>query len=460
MKLGTYRLLPLLLLLTTACVPTKPPLPNQTAVTPPEAWRDSPTTVGQLPAQWWQTFGDLELTALVEAALRNNTDVLSAVARVDEAREQIRQARSTLLPNLDGQASPQRSRSLGVTGISETTSIQPELRASYEIDVWGRLRNQLAASRYGYQASEAERDSVRLTVASTTARAYITLRSLDLQLRITQETNTSRQRALRVAQDRFDLGYTSELELTQAQSEAESTAQLIPQLENSIRQQENALRLLVGELPSNVNRGKSLAELQLPNVPGTLPSALLRRRPDIAQAEWQLASSDQLLEAQRAAFLPQVQLSAGIGRLYVSSLTYDPVKVWDIGASVLAPIFSGGRLEAQFGVATAQRNQAAFAYRNAVLAAFRDVENALSANNRLAQQIERVRARRDILGRSLAIAEDRYQNGYSSYLEVLDAQRNSFDTELSAVQLRESQLNAAADLYQALGGGWTGRKIR
>ncbi len=189
-------------------------------------------------------------------------------------------------------------------------------------------------------------------------------------------------------------------------------------------------------------------------MPGSLPSALLRQRPDLYQAELQLAASDRFLDSERDRFLPRVQLSASLGRLYVDALDYDPVKVWSLGASVLAPLFDGERLEAGVAVATAERNQAAYAYRRAALNAFSEVENALSGLDSLARQSRRLEARREVLARSLAIAEDRYHGGYSSYLEALDAQRNLFDTQLAEVQLQEAQLNRLIELYRALGGGW------
>jgi len=273
-------------------------------------------------------------------------------------------------------------------------------------------------------------------------------------LYVTRETVDSRQEALRVAEDRAALGYTSQLELTQAQSEYEAAAELLPQLQQAIREQENALRLLISRFPGDVERGAGLLAIEPPPVPGVLPSELLRRRPDIQQAELLLAASSLNLQAQRDRFLPQVQLSASLGRLFVNSLDYDPVRVWDLGASVLAPIFDAGRLEAGVNIAVAQRNQAAFAYRAAALDAFKEVENSLSAVSNLRQQLVRVAARRAVLERSLTYAQDRYRAGYSSYLETLDAQRNLFNTELAAVQLRESRLNALISLYQALGGGW------
>ncbi len=435
-------------------MPPHQPPPTEAAFTPPDSWRAEGVRASEISAHWWQSFGDAQLTALVEAALAHNSDVLIAASRVEQAREQIRLSHAALQPNLDAVLGAQRTRELSVLGITHTTAVQPSLQLSYEVDIWGRLRRLREAATLQYQASEAERDAVRLAVASTTARAYVSLLSLDRQLHVTRETLESRRQALRVAEDRASLGYTSQLELTQAQSEYEATAQLLPQLQQAIREQEHAVRLLSGALPGAVQRGAGLLAIEPPAVPGVLPSELLRRRPDIHQAELLLAASDLNLQAQRDRFLPQVQVSASLGRLFVNSRDYDPVRVWDIGASVLAPIFDAGRLEAGVNIAVAQRDQAAFAYRAAALEAFGEVENSLSAEGNLRQQIERVEARRAVLERSLTLAEDRYRAGYSSYLETLDAQRNLFNTELTAVQLRERQLNALIDLYQVLGGGW------
>jgi len=449
------RLLSGLLLVTLAgCMPPRQPLPPEAAFTPPAQWRESGANSADLSATWWQAFGDPQLTALVEAALANNTDLLSAASRVEQAREQIQLSRAALLPSLDAALGAQRTRELSVLGMTHTTAVQPSLQVSYEVDLWGRLRRLREAAQLEYRATEAERDAIRLAVASTTARAYVSLLSLDRQLYVTRETVDSRQEALRVAEDRAALGYTSQLELTQAQSEYEATAELLPQLQQAIREQENAVRLLISRFPGDVERGAGLLAIEPPPVPGVLPSELLRRRPDIQQAELLLAASSLNLQAQRDRFLPQVQLSASLGRLFVNSLDYDPVRVWDLGASVLAPIFDAGRLEAGVNIAVAQRNQAAFAYRAAALDAFKEVENSLSAVSNLRQQLVRVAARRAVLERSLTYAQDRYRAGYSSYLETLDAQRNLFNTELAAVQLRESRLNALISLYQALGGGW------
>lgn len=440
-----------------ACAPVKAPVPEAARIEVPDAWRTSLPTDRILQDDWWKLFGDPALVRLVDAALRHNTDIQIAALRVDEAREQIQLARSALLPQVDAVVAAQRSRELGTTGLSRPRVVQPGLQVSYEVDVWGRLRNARAATAVQFEATEADLGVVNLAVASTMARSYFSLLALDRQLLVTRRTMRSREGALRIAQDRADLGYTSQLELTQAQSEYEAAAQLVPELLHSIALQENSIRLLTGELPGPVPRADVEQPTKIAPPPAALPSELLRRRPDIVQAERQLLASDINLDVARARFMPQVQLSANLGRLYVNALDYDPITVWTLGTSVLAPLFNGGQLRAGVNIATAQRDQAAYAYRARVLNAFTEVEAALSGVVQLVAQSERATARRDILLRSLEIARDRYRGGYSSYLEELDAQRNLFNVELAAIQIRESQINATVDLYQALGGGWQPR---
>ena len=442
-----------LTLVMAGCVPPRQPLPPEARLDEvPSQWRQP--NHGNAPvAQWWRGFGDPALLDLVDRALARNTDVLIGAERLAAAREQIRLSRAALLPSLDAVFGLERSQDLGPLGLTRTTAAQPGLQFAYEVDLWGRLASLREAAELQFQASEAEQQTLRLALAATVAQGYVALLSLDRQLLLTHETVRSRRAALAVAEDRSRMGYTSELEQTQARSEYEAAAQLVPQLEQAILEQEHALRRLTGDPPGPVPRG-TLAALQAPAVPGSLPSELLRQRPDLYQAELQLAASDRFLDSERDRFLPRVQLSASLGRLYVDALDYDPVKVWSLGASVLAPLFDGERLEAGVAVATAERNQAAYAYRRAALNAFSEVENALSGLDSLARQSRRLEARREVLARSLAIAEDRYHGGYSSYLEALDAQRNLFDTQLAEVQLQEAQLNRLIELYRALGGGW------
>lgn len=442
----------------TGCAPTVRSVPPSAAVAPPAAWRDpaAPNTV-PVDAAWWQRLNDPAIAPLVERALVNNTNVLTAVARVEEAEAAIRQTRSARLPTLNAQGAAGAQRALNqLSGAGANTAFaQPALAGAWNLDLFGRVRALEGAARAQYVASQADRDATRLAVISATVRGYVTLLSLAAQLQVSRDTLTSRQEALRIATDRATLGYSSQFELTQAQSEYEAVAQTIPQLEQAYRVQENALRRLTGDLPGVVARG-TLERVAVPAVPAGLSSTLLRRRPDLASAEYALVAADRQIASRRAEFLPDVQLTGSVGALFVDALNWDPLTLWDVGASVLAPIFAGGRLTAGLDVATAQRDQAAFAYRGAVLTAFSEVENALSGERQLRMQFDRVTRRRTILQRSLVLARDRYRGGYAAYIEELDAQRNLFQVDLDAISVREAQLNNLVQLWTALGGGWGG----
>jgi NodT family efflux transporter outer membrane factor (OMF) lipoprotein len=352
----------------------------------------------------------------------------------------------------------QSGRSLGALGPTHTRSLQPGLQASWEPDVWGRLSQLEQAAGARLQASEADRDAVALNVAATTVQAYVGLRALQAQQAISQATVTAREQALQLARDQVRVGYISQLQQTQAQAELAAVQQQVEQLSGQIDKQRSTLYLLLGQaggadVALDAPRIR-LQDLPLPQVPASLPSQLLERRPDIARAAALLAASDHQLQAQRAAFLPQVSLSASVGSLMVNALNYNPLTVWSLGGSLLAPLFDAGRLRAQADAVTAQRDQAALAYRGAVLAAFADAENALTGTVRLARQTQFAIERRDVLQQSLGFAHDRYQAGYASYLEELDAQRNLYAAELEVVRLHQAELDNRVQLYKALGGGW------
>ena len=448
------------------CMPAHRDAPALARITTPQDWTTSSsasasTRNSDVPvnAHWWQAFGDTTLNRYIEAARAYNTDLLTAGTRLDAARAQVQLAQSSLGPTLGASVGAQAQRSLGSTGMATTRTVQPGLNASWEPDLWGRLRTQVSAAEFQLLASQADRDAVALSITTTTAQTYIGLLALKAQLAQTQATAASRAEALRIAQDKARVGYTSQLQVTQAESEYEAVLQSLPQLQTSIARQYNALRLLTGELPGTLPPEEAqpelFAKLQLPSVPLALPSELLRRRPDLAQAESLLTASDASLQASRAAFLPQVSLNASLGALYINALSYNPASVWSLGGSVLAPLFDQGRLSAEYDRAVAQRDQAAFAYRGVVLAAFGEVENALVGVDGLQEQFDHVVRRREVLQRSVNYAKDRYEAGYAPYLEQLDAQRNLYQTETEAINVRQSQLLNQLNLFKALGGGWS-----
>jgi multidrug efflux system outer membrane protein len=424
-------------------------------VSPPPAWRtDAVATGGALDRAWWQSFGDPALTALVGQALANNNDIAIAVGRIREARGNLQAVASQLLPTLDASGAAGHSRSVSAFGTPLVQNFgQPQLQAAYEVDLFGRLADQRSAARDAYLASEAGRDAVRLSVANAVASNYIALIGLDARLEVARQTLAARSDSLRIARSRVDRGYAPRLELDQAEAEYQAAVQIIPQAELAITRLENGLSLLTGDTPHAIARGGKLDTLTEVAVPAGLPSELLRRRPDIAQAEYQLAASDKSLEVARKRFLPQIRLSASGGAAF-STLLADPITIWSVGGSILAPIFQGGRLTGQAEAAAGQRDQAAFAYRRAALGAFREVDDALAAIKRLDEQVAAATAQRDALQDVLRRATNRYREGYSPYLEQLDAQRQFLASQLGLVQARTDALNARVQLYAALGGGW------
>lgn len=451
----TARRLPLLLTAAlAACAGPAVKTASVTPVTPATAWRTDAGPTAPINRQWWQSFGDAQLTALVERAIANNTDVAIAAARVRAARADVALAQAQLLPTLDAGLAGGTSRTVSAFGTPlEQDFAQPQVTASYEVDLFGRLADSKSAARSGYLASKAARDSVQLAVASATASQYIILLGLDARLAVARETLAARSESLRIARSRDRAGYSPRLELQQAQAEFDATAQIIPQIEGAIARIENSLSQLAGDIPGAIPRGPGLDALMTPPVPEGLPSQLLERRPDIAQAANQLAAADASLAAARKRFLPQVRLSGTAGAAF-STLLSDPITIWSLGGSVLAPLFEGGRLRAQAEVSASQRDQAAFAYRRAVLASFREVEDVLANLQHIDAQMALARHQRDTLAEALRLATNRYREGYSPYLEQLDAQRSLLATDLAIVSLRSDALNARVQLYQAMGGGW------
>jgi NodT family efflux transporter outer membrane factor (OMF) lipoprotein len=438
------------------CAAPHAPMPEAARVVLPGGWRTELAGVAPLDVQWWRTFGDPRLATLIERALANNTDIAIAAARVREARAQTLLARAGLLPTLDAGLGASEARTINAFGQPSTsTSDQPSVQAAYEVDLFGRIADQASAARNTYLASAAARDAVGLSVAGATASGYVMLLALDARRVVVKKTIADRAAALKLATSRAREGYTSDLELRQAQAEYQGTALILPQVDLAIARAEQALRLLSGDVPGPIARG-TLSGLANPALPAEgLPSELLRRRPDVAQAELSLSASDASLSVSRKQFLPSLRLAASAGAVF-NTLLPDPISIWSIGGSVLAPLFQGGRLRAGVEGAAARRDQAAFAYRKAALTAFREVEDALVTIARLADQRRALEAQRTAVASALFHATNRYQAGYSGYLEQLDAQRSLLTIDLSLVQLRADQANAVVALYQALGGGWTG----
>jgi len=417
----------------------------------------------QVEQEWWRAFNDPALASLVASALQHNSDLRIARARIEDLRARIAATRASQLPSLAISGSPTRTRTLAYNGVPYITNVfSAEFQAAYEIDLWGRLASATEAASAAYRAELANSDAASLSIAANVANAYLNLRGLDAQLDLAIATLKLREESRKLAQRQFEVGYTSRLEWLQAQAEYEAAAEQIPQLQRQIFETENALSILAGGNPGPIARGTSLAELAPPPVPAGLPSGLLRRRPDIARAEQNIIAANASLQATRDQLLPTFRLTAadGIQSADFSDFLHSPVNLWRFGANITAPLFEGGRVQAQTDSAAAQRDQAIFAYESTVRNAFSEAENGIDAIYKLREQVVTNDARRETAAETLRIARNRYRNGYASYLEELDAQRTLYSADVARLQLRTRLLTASVDLYRALGGGWQARPTR
>jgi NodT family efflux transporter outer membrane factor (OMF) lipoprotein len=419
-------------------------------------WRDeSGAGVTAPTVEWWAAFNDPMLSTIVTRTLEANLDLAIAASRIEEARAQLNFAKGQQGPQLDASIGGGPQRALDPFGrpLNQTVG-QAALAVAYDTDLFGRLSNATASARATLLSNEAARDNVRLALAATAASSYLTLRSLDARVAVLRATVRSREEALGRINRRAAAGYAPALDLRQAEADLKAAQALIPSTELAIRRQEHGLSILMGGRPNSVERGIAWDAIRLPEVAVGIPSAVLRRRPDIYQAELQLVAADRTLDSARAAFLPTLRLSATGGAIAATRLP-DPVSIFSLGGSILAPLFASGRLRAQADAATARRDQAALAYRRATLTALREVEDALAAVDRYAEQERRITDQRVALKEVLRVATNRYRVGYSPYLEQLDAQRTLLATELALVQVRSDRMIAHISLFQALGGGWS-----
>ena len=436
----------------------------------PDAWRAGTADAGTVQDGWWKGFGDPALDTLVTAALDHNRDLAKAIANVDEARAQLGLARANQMPRLDAQGSTERQRvSLNAfNSFTQETRIQDLHSAagalSYEVDLWGRYRRATEAARAQLLSTVAARDTVRLALTAQVARTYFDLLAYDQQLQVARDTLASRESTQELRKVRFELGLTSELDYRQAIAEAAAARSTVHTLQYNVAASEAALGVLTGRSPreivtGTVDRGLAVDAVPVPpTVPAGLPSALLERRPDIVQAEQQLAAASANIGVAKAAYFPSISLTGLLG--YESSdltrLFTGPSGTWRYAGSVTMPIFDFGRVKAGVEAAEARQRAALAGYEKAVQDAFREAQDALVANRKARGVVEAQTTQVTALRRSLHLARLRYDNGYSSYLEVLDAERSLFEVEISLASAQRDQLVAVVEVYRALGGGWGG----
>lgn len=415
--------------------------------------------------EWWTQLGDPELNRLVGQALLGNLDLKVAVATVDQFMGQYGSTRANLFPQISGFGDYLRRKSS-----TQTLNLPKGLKLSgkdvdyarlggelkWEIDVWGMLRRNNEAAMADVLAQEGVKRGVILTLASQVAQTYIQLRTLDKNLEITQFMVKTLDEQRTIEQARFTEGYGSELEVSQVESEYQRRLALIPGIEESIAQTEHALKLLMGQNPGPIRRGKTLDELKLPTVPAGLPSDVLERRPDIQQAEQQLIAANARIGVARGAYFPKITLTSDVGQLSSQAATmFTPgANFWTVGTSVLGPVFTAGKIAGQVQAAEAAQRAALANYQQSILSAFREFEDALIASQKTKEQQEKQAARVGAVGNYYRLSKLRYDEGLVDYITVLDSLRQLYEAQIDLLSAQSSTYTASIQLYRAMGGGW------
>ncbi|PRC91263.1 efflux transporter outer membrane subunit [Solimicrobium silvestre] len=417
-------------------------------------------------SNWWRQFNDPVLNQLIDTGLQHNQDLIAAAARVEAAAAQAGIARSNLRPALDAGVGAQKGRTSQQINASDTPLVSDtrygNLSVSWELDLWGKLRRSNEAANADFMANRFNRDAVALSLTAQLAQTYFQLRAFDAQLDIARRTLQSREESLALQTKRFKGGIISELDQRQAEAEAASARAVIPQIARSLEQTESALGVLLGHSPKQLVEGKLLRgqdinNLTLPlDIPAVLPSILLERRPDIAASEQLLIAANARIGAAKAAYFPSINLSGAFGSQSPSldSLFTGPTRTWNFASNLAAPIFNFGATGYAVDAASANQKQALAQYQKSVQNAFKDALDAFNANS-TARQIQAAQTTQlAALNKTLHLSSLRYDNGYSNYLDVLDAQRNSFQAELNLISAQLDRLNSTISVYKALGGGW------
>ncbi|HVX66864.1 MAG TPA: efflux transporter outer membrane subunit [Bryobacteraceae bacterium] len=411
-------------------------------------------------AKWWTVFRDEELQKLIRIALQQNFDLRMAANRVLQARELVTIARSNQYPTVTGGVMVSGTRAPGTNGGPATSYTGPEIgfSGSWDIDFWGKYRRLTEAARAELMGTEWARRTVVNSLISGIAAAYFDLRELDLELEISRRTLASREDSLKIIRTLVDGGAAPLSDQRQAEQLVETAASAIPDLERAVAQQENAINILLARNPGEViTRGLTLADQPIPaEPPAGIPSTLLERRPDIAEAEQNLIAANARIGAARAEFFPQISLT-GIGGIASGALTTlfrGTSRAWSYTGSAMQPIFNKGRLDANLRLAEAQREQALLAYQQSIQQSFRDVSDALIAYQKLHEF--RVHQERLLAAAREAsqLSRTRYQAGATSYLEVLTNETNNYAAEVGVAGAILRERLTLVQLYNALGGGW------
>lgn len=435
----------------------------------PAAWKDAPQSGQSVSGeQWWTLYADATLDRYITEALQHNQDLALATARLDEARALARVADAALVPSVDAGFQRDRTRRSDSTatrfpGALENNNYRAQLNVSYELDLWGRLRGTAKAAQAELLATAAARETVRIALTAAVAQSYYALIALDAQVAATRKSLALREDNLRLQRVRAQAGLINDYALRQLEAEVAAAQAQLPALERRLSGEELALGVLLGRSPralfdDHVARSTDSNRLATPVVPANLPSDLLLRRPDVAAAEQQLIAANARITAARAALFPRIGLSGYLGSesAALTDLFSGPARIWNLGFALAQPIFQGGRLFGEIEAVQARERQAVAQYQKTLQNAFRETRDALVAQAKAREVFDAENSRAAALAESLRLARIRYENGLTSQLEVLDAERNLLNAELNRADALRAQRSAIADLVRALGGGWGG----
>ncbi|MCD6130143.1 MAG: efflux transporter outer membrane subunit [Deltaproteobacteria bacterium] len=418
---------------------------------------------------WWKNFNDSNLNKLIEEALKNNDDLKLAVVRVEEAWAYLGLSKANLYPTINAAASGYRQKTSNETLPKDTGTIFNNFSLSssvgYELDLWGKLRNQKKAALSSLLASEANREAVKLSLVSNVANIYFNLVSINKQLQIAEKSVKSFKETYKYRQKQCKYGVANELVAKQAKAQYANAKVLAESLKEAKVIQMSALSVLLGRSPKEIFENKFALNQALPEpvkIPAALPSSLLEDRPDIKVAEENLRAKNALIGVARAAYFPNISLTGlfGYNSENLSDLIQSSAKIWGVGPSATIPIFDFGRIKSNVKITEAEKKAALVQYTQTVKNAFKEVFDALKKVKISKQKLKAQKEEAEALKRTLYLSQKRFDNGYSSYLEVLDAQRGFLNARLNLARFNTEVITNEITLYKALGGGWSGKYLQ
>ena len=404
--------------------------------------------------RWWELFQDPQLVALIDTALKNNKDVLIAASRVEEARLVVGYTKADQWPAIgyNGDASRRDLNILGNENAFNNFSALGNL--NWEIDFWGKYRRATESARADLLATGYAQRMVQISLISEIANTYFLLLDYNARLEISKQTLNTRQEGLRIMNSKFEHGTIPQIDLNQAEIQEAIAAAAVPTFIRAVAQTEHALSILLGQNPGSLGSMAKLRDGQAPEIPAGIPSELLERRPDVMQAEYVLAAQNARIGMAQAMRFPSISLTGALGMSSGDLSTFLSSPAWSIGGGITGPIFNFGKNKRRVEIEKERTEQALLNYENVVLQSFREVEDALVEIQTIEQELQAVLKQRKAAENAVMLSRERYHEGVTSYLEVLDSDRSQFNADLAAADTYQRYLNAHVKLYKALGGGW------